>query len=94
MSKTLPTDRLTFSKPTDDEKREWAQANISRRAEWSSRVYEYDMVTNTIFVLRRTSMAPIKPNTSGSLEFLGIIREPDMQLRVKMNENADKHFPV
>jgi hypothetical protein len=39
-------------------------------------------------------MAPIKPNTSGSLEFLGIIREPDMQLRVKINENAEKHFPV
>jgi hypothetical protein len=94
MSKILPTDRITFTKPTDEEKREWGQRDISRRAEWGGRVYEYDMPHNVIFVLRRTSMAPVKPNTSGSLEFIGIIREPDIQLRVKINENAEKYFPA
>lgn len=94
MSKTLPTDRQIFPKPTDEEKREWGHADISRRAEWGSRVYEYDISRNVVFVLRRTSMAPVKPNTSGSLELMGIIREPDMQLRVKINENAEAYFSV
>jgi hypothetical protein len=94
MSKTLPTDRIAFPKPTDEEKREWGQRDISRRAEWGSRVYEYDMPNNVVFVLRRTSMAPVKPNTSGSLELIGIIRDPDMQLRVKINENAETYFPA
>jgi hypothetical protein len=94
MSKILPTDRIVFTKPTDEEKREWGRADITRRAEWGSRVYEYDMPRNVVFVLRRTSMAPVKPNSSGHLELLGIIREPDMQLRVKINENAEKYFPA
>jgi archaeosine-15-forming tRNA-guanine transglycosylase len=78
------------TKPTDEQKQQWSRDTIRRRAEFGGRVYELSE-SGKVYVLVRTSSAPTKPGQIGILELVKVINEPDMTLRLKINDKAEPY---
>jgi hypothetical protein len=79
-----------FTKPTDEQKIQWGKESMVRRAEFSGYVFELKS-SGKVYVLIRASSAPVKPGQVGFLRLVGVIDEPEMALRLKINDKAEPY---
>lgn len=82
---------MILDKITDEQKLEWGRAAIIRRAEFGG--YVHELKTNgKVYVLERNGAAPKKAGDVSHLYLVRVIDEPDLQLRIKINEKAESYF--
>lgn len=81
---------MILDKITEEQKREWGHSRIIRRAEWGGYVYELSE-NGKVYVLERNGSAPKKAGDVSHLYLVRVVDEPDLQLRVKINEKAEPY---
>jgi hypothetical protein len=82
---------MILDKITDEQKQEWCRASIIRRAEFGGYVYELKD-NGKVYMLERNGSAPKKAGEVSHLFLVRVIDEPDLQLRLKINDKAESFF--
>jgi hypothetical protein len=71
---------MKFEPPTEQQKRNWAHAEVSQRAEFGGHVYELaEHPQPTVFILTRDHSMPIRPimgQQVGHLTLVGVNEAP------------------